>query len=108
MVFDTIISPAFKFATNSSPFIPVPIVKIKQDLLLFVSPLDGFDGRIKLIVPSLSALLSRSSENIEVKLHSSRDVVPFLDPPDLNNLQQCRIFILTPCSPFSHISYLHL
>ena len=88
MVLYTIISSPLELLADSGPFVPILIMILKEDPLLVGGPLLILDGRIELIVPSLSALLASPSKDFELDFHSSRNSTPLLDFFNLNDVQQ--------------------
>ena len=85
VVLHAIVRSALKSLGDGCPSIPVLIVGIKENLFFLRSPLCVLDAGIKLVVPSLSALLAGPSCDSKESFHGCRDIIPFLDLFDLDN-----------------------
>jgi len=64
IVFDAIVRPSIQKFGYISPFVAVNLVCIKYYPLFFIINWRLFDARIKMIVPSFSALFACSSSNL--------------------------------------------
>lgn len=60
MVFDTVVSSSVKVLRNDSPFVSEDEMTADQNQVFLLSPFFFFDIWVKMVVPSLSALLSLS------------------------------------------------
>jgi hypothetical protein len=89
-VFDVVVSPTRNRLGNLRPFVPVYFVSLNNGLVFFIRPLVFLNGRIQMIVPSFTTLLSNSSWK------SMGYITPVLCSVFCNIFRKLCIFLPTP------------
>ena len=92
MVFDRVVSASLEDFGDFSPLVIDDSVHKEKDPLLFLTPVNFLDKWVKMVVPSLSTLLTHSI------LQMLGNQCPFLWAVSDYKLEDSPVFFLSPCS----------
>jgi len=90
VVLDRVVSAALKYFGNLSPFIIDDAVHKEQNPFLLFAPINLFDARVQMIVPSFTALFAHAAVQV------LRDESPLLWPISDDELEDSPVLLGRP------------
>lgn len=92
MIFYRVVGPTLDVCSYDGPLVALHTVKDKKDPLFFLTPLIFLDGGVKMVMPSLTALLTNTT------FQRTSDMSPLLRSFVLHEHKDFLVFFFSPGS----------